>query len=45
MIGRTSGANRLNIDKYLEVVGLRGMKKVVGNRNDFVVDALFYFEI
>ena len=24
--------------------GLRGMKKVVGERDDFVMDALFYFE-
>ena len=44
MIGRTSGASRLNIDKCLEVLGLRGMEKFVGNRDDFVVDTLFYFE-
>ena len=44
MIGRTSGAIRFNIDKFSEVLGLRGMKKVVGKRDDFVMDALFYFE-
>ena len=25
-------------------MGLRGMEKVVGKRDDFVMDALFYFE-
>ena len=44
MIGRTSGASRFNIDKFSEVLGLRGMEKVVSNRDDFVMDALFYFE-
>ena len=44
MIGRTSGASRFNIDKFSEVLGLRGMEKVVGKRYDFVVDAIFYFE-
>ena len=44
MIERTSGASRLIIDKFSEVLGLRGMKKVVGKRDDFVMDALFYFE-
>ena len=44
MIGRTSGASRFNIDKFSEVFGLRGKKKVVGKRDDFVMDALFYFE-
>ena len=44
VIGRTSGASRFNIDKFSEVLGLRGMEKVVGKRDDFVMDALFYFE-
>ena len=45
MIGRTSGASKFNkIDKFSKVLGLRGMKKVVRKRDDFVVDALFYFE-
>ena len=44
MIGRTCGASRFNIDKFSEVLGLRGMEKVVGKRYDFVVEALFYFE-
>ena len=44
MIGRTSGASRFNIDKFSDVLGLRGMKKVEGKRDDFVIDALFYFE-
>ena len=44
MIGGTSGASRFNIDKFTEVLGLRGMEKVVSKTNDFVVDALFYFE-
>ena len=44
MIGRTSGASRFNIDKFSEVLGLRGMEKVVGKRDDFVVDAFIYFE-
>ena len=40
MIGRTSGASRFNIDKLSEVLGLRGMEKVVGKRDDFVVNVL-----
>ena len=39
MVGRTSGANRFYIDKFSKVLGLRGMEKVVGNRDDFVMDA------
>ena len=44
MIGRTSEASKFNIDKFSEILGLRGMDKVVSKRDDFVVDALFYFE-
>ena len=44
MIGRTSGASRFNIYKFSEVLGLRSMEKVINKRDDFVVDALFYFE-
>ena len=44
MIGRTSEASRFNIDKYSEVLRLRGMVKVIGKRDDFVVVAIFYFE-
>ena len=44
MIGRTSGATRFNVDKFSAVLELRGMEKVVSKRDDFVVDALFYFE-
>ena len=44
MIGRTSGASRFNIDKFSEVLGLQGIEKVIGKRDDFVMDALFYFE-
>ena len=29
---------------FFEVLGLRGMEKVVGKRDDFVMGALFYFE-
>ena len=43
MIGRTSGASRLNIN-ISNVLGLRSMEKVVVKRDDFVMDALFYFE-
>ena len=45
MIGRTSVASRFNIDKFSEVLGLRGMEKVVGKRDNFVMDAHFYFEV
>ena len=38
MIGRTSEASRFNIDKFSEVLGLRGIDKVVGKRDDFVVE-------
>ena len=44
MIGRTSGASRFNIDTFSEILGLGGVEKVTGKRDDFVVDALFYFE-
>ena len=44
MTGRTSGASRFNIDKFSEVLGFRGMEKVVGKRDDFVMDALFNFQ-
>ena len=44
MIGRTSGTSKFNIDKFTELLGLRGMEKVVDKRDDFVMDALFYFE-
>ena len=44
MIGRTSEASRFNIDKFSKVLGLRGMEKVVGKRDDFVMGAFFYFE-
>ena len=44
MILRTTGAIRFNTDKFSDVLGLRGMKKVVSKRDDFVVDALFYFK-
>ena len=44
MIGRTNGASRFNIVKLSELLELRGMEKVVGKRDDFVMDALFYFE-
>ena len=40
MIERTSRTSRFNIG----VLGLRGMEKVVGKRDDFAMDALFYFE-
>ena len=44
MIERTSAASRFNIGTFSEVLRLRGMEKVVGERDDFVMDALFYFE-
>ena len=31
-------------DNFSEVLRLRGMEKVVSKRDDFVVDALFYFK-
>ena len=40
MIGRTGGASRFNIYKFPEVLGVRSMEKVVGKRDDFVMDAL-----
>ena len=40
MIRRTSGASRFNIDKF-EVLELISMEKVVSNRDDFIVNALF----
>ena len=36
---------RFNIDKFSEVLGLRGLKKVISKRDDFVIDALSYFEL
>ena len=44
MIRRTSGANRFNIYKFSQVLGLRSMEKVISRRDDFIVTALFYFE-
>ena len=44
MIGRASEASTFNIDKFSEVLGLRGMEKVISKRDDFVVNALFDFE-
>ena len=44
MIGKTSEANRFNMDKFSEIVGLQGMEKVLSKRDDFVIVALFYFE-
>ena len=44
MIGRTNGASRFNIYTFSEVLGLRSMEKVISKRDDFVVNALFYFE-
>ena len=44
MIERMSGASRFNIDKFSEVLGLRGMERIVSKRDNFVVDALFYFK-
>ena len=41
MIGRMSGASKFNIDKFSEVLGLRG-KEVISMRDDYVVNALFY---
>ena len=43
MIGRTSESSRFNIYIFSEVLGTRGMEKVVCKRDDFVMDALFYF--
>ena len=45
MIRRTSGASRFNIYKFSEVLVLRCMEKVINKRDDFVVDALFYFAL
>ena len=45
MIGRKSAASRFNTDKISEVLELRGMKKVVSKRDNFVVLALFYSEL
>ena len=44
MIGRTSGASTFTVYKLSEVLGLQSMKKVISKRDNFVVDALFYFE-
>ena len=43
MIGRMSGACRFNIYKFSQILGLQSME-VVSKRDDFVVNALFYFE-
>ena len=44
MIERTSGASRFKVDKFSKVLGLRDMEKGISKRDDFVVDALLYFE-
>ena len=44
MIRRTTRASRFNIFKFSEVLGLISMEKVINNRDDFIVDALLYFE-
>ena len=44
MIGTMSEASRFNIYKFSEVLGWRSMMKVISKREDFVMDALFYFE-
>ena len=44
MIRRMSGVSRFIIDKFSEVLELRGMEKVISKRDDFVVDAFFHFE-
>ena len=44
MIGRSNGSSRFSIYKFPEVLGLRGMETVISMRDDFVMDALFYFE-
>ena len=44
MIGSTNVASRFNIDKFSQILGLRGMKEVINKRDDFVVNALFCFE-
>ena len=44
MIGRTSRAGRFNIDKFSEVLGLRGMEMVVSKKDHFIVDVLIDFE-
>ena len=44
MIGRTSGASRFNIDKFSVVLDVVRYERIVSKRDDFVVDALFYFE-
>ena len=45
MIGGTSGVSRFNIDKFSEVLGLRGMERVVGKRDDFVIITIFYLDL
>ena len=46
MIGRTSEASRFKLISFLRYWGCDVwiMAKVVGKRDDFVMDALFYFE-
>ena len=44
MYGRTSRANRINIDTFSEVFELSGMEKIVCKRDGFVVEALFCFD-
>ena len=34
-----------NICKCSEVLALISMEKIVNNRDDFILDALFYFEL
>ena len=38
------GASRFNVDRLSEVLGLRGMKRIVSKRDDFLVDTVFHFE-
>ena len=43
MIGRTSGARKFNNCKFSNAFGLRSIEKIISERDDLVVDALFFF--
>ena len=44
MIRRISGAMRFDIYRFSELLRFRSMEKTISERDDFIVDVLFYFE-
>ena len=44
MIRSTSGASRFNIYKFSKVLWLISMEEIISKRDNFIVNAHFYFE-